>query len=101
MKKLQNLLFALQNQPIARVDHHNQQVDGLYSGAQIPSFAPDASPIQFAQVLSHLGSVSDTVGNVYGLLSWQIFKEEEDRLIHRDGLSPNFAAKQVRHLSGL
>lgn len=94
MKKLQDLLAALFNHPISSVEDHNQQVEGLYSGPRIPT-CPNVSIMQFAEVLGRLGNVSNTVGNVYGLLSWQIFKMEEDRLVHDEGLSPNFAAKQV------
>jgi hypothetical protein len=51
--------------------------------------------MQFAGVLSRLGAFSDMVGNIYGLLSWQIFKTEEDRLVNEEGMSPNFAARQL------
>ncbi|OJJ85725.1 uncharacterized protein ASPGLDRAFT_45739 [Aspergillus glaucus CBS 516.65] len=94
MKKLQDLLAALFNHPISSVEDHNQQVEGLYSGSRITT-CPNVSIMQFAEVLGRLGNVSNTVGNVYGLLSWQIFKMEEDRLVHDEGLSPNFAAKQM------
>ncbi|BCR85516.1 uncharacterized protein ACHE_20974S [Aspergillus chevalieri] len=100
MKKLQDLLAMLFNHPISSVEDHNQQVEGLYSGPRIPA-CPDVSIMQFAEVLGRLGNVSSTVGNVYGLLSWQIFKMEEDRLVHDEGLSPNFAAKQVTIVSSI
>lgn len=94
MKKLQDLLAALFNHPISSVEDHNQQVEKLYSGPQIPACL-NVPIMQFAEVLRRLGNVSNSVGNIYGLLGWQIFKMEEDRLVHDKGLSPNFAAKQV------
>ncbi|KAF3406887.1 hypothetical protein DPV78_000457 [Talaromyces pinophilus] len=56
---------------------------------------PNLLAVPFAGVLSRLGAFSDTIGNIYGLLSWQIFKTEEDRLVNEEGMSPNFAAKQM------
>ncbi|GAM43358.1 hypothetical protein TCE0_047r18101 [Talaromyces pinophilus] len=95
MKKLDSMFTGLRTFPVSALEHHNQQVDGLYNGPKFTS-CPDSSIMQFAGVLSRLGAFSDMVGNIYGLLSWQIFKTEEDRLVNEEGMSPNFAAKQLK-----
>lgn len=95
MKKLDSMFTGLRSVPVSALEYHNQQVDGLYNGSKFTS-CPNSSIMQFAGVLSRLGAFSDTIGNIYGLLSWQIFKMEEDRLVNEEGMSPNFAAKQVR-----
>lgn len=95
MKKLDSMFTGLRTFPVSTLEHHNQRVDGLYNGFKFTSWG-GLSMMQFACILSRLGTFSDTIGNIYGLLSWQIFKTEEGRLVNEEGMSPNFAAKQVR-----
>ncbi|KAB8237114.1 uncharacterized protein BDW43DRAFT_307398 [Aspergillus alliaceus] len=95
MTKLQNLLSAIRNHSVPTMEEHNGQVDGLYNGSYIPVSLPGMPIMQFAGVLSRLGSVSNTLGFVYGMLSWEIFMREEERLIREEHISVVLAAKQV------
>jgi hypothetical protein len=95
-QKLHRMLGALENHEVASKEDHNRQIEGLYHGPQLFSCSQDMSMVQFAAVLGKHSSVSSAVGTIYGLLSWNIFGLEEDRLVKNDKLSPYIAAKQVR-----
>ncbi|KAJ5198562.1 uncharacterized protein N7498_007679 [Penicillium cinerascens] len=95
MTKLQNLLTAICNHPVPTISEHNGQVEGLYNGSCLPSTLHGMSSVQFAGALSRLGNVSNTLGFIYGMLSWEIFKREEERVIREENLSPVLAAKKV------
>ncbi|KAJ5834972.1 hypothetical protein N7447_000998 [Penicillium robsamsonii] len=102
MTKLQNFLTAICNHPIPTMSEHNGQVDGLYNGSCLPISLHGMSSVQFAGALSQLGNVSNTLGFIYGMLSWEIFKREEERVIREEHLSPVLAAKKVnRQMSDL
>ena len=95
MTKLLRLLDTLRNQPTPTMEDHNEQVHRLYSGSHIPHAPRHMSIMQFAGVLSHCSNMSNTSGFVYGMLSWEIFKREEDRLVLEEKISMVLAAKQV------
>jgi hypothetical protein len=96
LTKLQNLLTAICNHPVPTMSEHNGQVEGLYNGSCLPLTLHGMSSVQFAGALSQLGNVSNTLGFIYGMLSWEIFKREEERVIREENLSPVLAAKKVR-----
>lgn len=96
--KLHRMLHALENHPVISREDHNRQVEGLYNGPQLLTCSQDVSMVQFAAVLGRHSSVSAAVGTIYGLLSWNLFGLEEDRLVKEDRLSPYIAAKQVRYI---
>jgi hypothetical protein len=95
MTKLQSLLTAICNHPVPTMLEHNDQVEGLYNGSYLPSNLHGMSSVQFAGALSRLGNVSNTLGFIYGMLSWEIFKREEERVIREESLSSVLAAKKV------
>ncbi|KZF25349.1 hypothetical protein L228DRAFT_244165 [Xylona heveae TC161] len=102
MTRLQNQLSAICNQPTPAMAEHNAQVDGLYNGSYLTVPLHGMSSVQFARALSRLGNVSNTLGFIYGLLSWEIFKREEERIIKEERVSPVLAAKKVnRQMSEL
>lgn len=96
LTKLQNLLTSICNYPVPTLSEHNGQVEGLYNGSCLPLSLHGMSSVQFAGALSRLGNVSNTLGFIYGMLSWEIFKREEERVIREENLSPVLAAKKVR-----
>lgn len=98
MVKLSKFLEALRNHPIPSLEDHNQKVAALYDGPRLPSSEKNVSMMQFAGVLSQIGDVSTTMGFVYTLLSWEIFRREELYLVHKEKMAGNLAAKQVNHI---
>ncbi|KAJ5194355.1 hypothetical protein N7472_006821 [Penicillium cf. griseofulvum] len=100
-QKLHRMLGALENHRVASKEDHNRQIEALYNGSQLFPCSQDVSMVQFAAILGKHSSVSSAVGTIYGLLSWNIFGMEEDRLVKKDRLSPYIAAKQVRSIATL
>ena len=95
MKKLQLLLDCLRDHAVPAQQDHNDKVDKLYSNCVCSPGPIPTSMEQFGQVLGRLGNLSNTLGVVYGLLSWEIFRREEERLVEEERLSSNIAAKRV------
>ena len=95
MKKLQSLLDCLRDHVVPAQQDHNDKVDKLYSNYVCSPGTVPTSMEQFGQVLGRLGNLSNTLGVVYGLLSWEIFRREEERLVREERQSPNMAAKRV------
>ena len=95
MKKLQSLLDCLRDHVVPAQQDHNDKVDKLYSNYVCSPGTVPTSMEQFGQVLGRLGNLSNTLGVVYGLLSWEIFRREEERLVREERQSPNIAAKRV------
>ena len=95
MAKLQNLLDSIRSHPVPTVKDYNERVDGLYRGPQAPCLVRAISIVHFAGVLGRLGDISSTLGFVYGLLSWEIFRVEEERIAKEENLHVNIAAKRV------
>jgi hypothetical protein len=98
MTKLLRLLDTLRNRPIPTVEEHNDLYDQLcrlYNGAQAPYTSSPVSILQCAGNCMDLGKLSNTSGFVYGMLTWEIFRREEDRLIFEEKVSMVLAAKQV------
>lgn len=50
------------------------------------------------RLLGELGKLSNALGIIYSLLSWEVYRREEKRLVAEDNLSPKWAAKQVSPL---
>jgi hypothetical protein len=50
---------------------------------------------QLGYALGELSNRSSLFGFIYGLLSWEVFRRIEERLIQVDGLSPKNAAKHM------
>ncbi|RDW78940.1 uncharacterized protein DSM5745_05792 [Aspergillus mulundensis] len=94
-QKLHRMLQALENHAVLGRDDHNREVESLYNGPQLPACESDGTMVHFASVLGSHSSISAAVGTIYGLLSWNIYGLEEDRLIREEGLSPYIAAKQM------
>ena len=95
MKKLQLLLDCLRDHVVPAQQDHNDKVDKLYSNCVCSPGPIPTSMEQFGQVLGRLGNLSSTLGVVYGLLSWEIFRREEERLVREERQSSNIAAKRV------
>lgn len=100
MKKLQSLLACLRDHVIPAQQDHNDKVDKLYSNCVCSPGPVPTSMEQFGQVLGRLGNLSSTLGVVYGLLSWEIFRREEERLVREERQSSNIAAKRVSESAG-
>ncbi|MCJ1364159.1 hypothetical protein MMC16_003268 [Acarospora aff. strigata] len=95
MEKLQSLLKSIQDQDIPVRRDHNEKVNNIYHSHLCSSYIKPASLEHFGQLLGELGNVSNALGIVYGLLSWEVFRREEERLIREESLSPKWAAKRV------
>ncbi len=106
--KLTKFLETIRHHPTAPLQSHNSKVKALYNGPQLPSSqnisistpsqSQQVSIVQFAGVLSRLGDVCTTLGFVYSLLSWEIFKREEGRMVREERVAVNLAARAVRFL---
>lgn len=95
MTKLRRLLDTLRNMPKPAIEEHNSQVYKLANGPNTRHQLPNMPILEFAGVLSDLSNMANTIGFIYGMLSWEIFKREEDRLISEEKISMVLAAKQV------
>ena len=96
MKKLETILSALRVSQTPVLAEHNETVEKLYKRDSLnPSRLQQMSLTRFAAVLDDLGDASSKLGFIYGLLSWQIFRQEEERLTSEEGLSTIAASKAV------
>ncbi|KAL8821408.1 MAG: hypothetical protein Q9223_000557 [Gallowayella weberi] len=96
IKKLEAMLNSLRVSQTPTLVEHNETVEKLYnSGGLNPSHLQPLSLTRFAAVLENLCDVSGQLGFVYGLLSWEIFRQEEERLTCEVGLSSIAASKAV------
>jgi hypothetical protein len=94
MRRLEALLETLRTAPIPTVEEHNEIIDSLYSRIESNQVHWQNIPLtSFAAILEKLGHVSSTLGFVYGLLSWEIFRREEQRLVRNEKLSAIAASK--------
>ena len=99
MKKLLLLVDSIRDYVIPSQQDHNEKVDKLYS-SYVCSLGPEPTSMeQFGQMLGRLGNLSNTLAVVYGLLSWEIFRREEERLVREERQPSNIAAKRVRDLA--
>lgn len=94
-QKLEAQLEAIKDAYIPDKNELNDIVRRLYQHSSA-SLQPVTSMEQFGHILGRLGNVSSTVGMIYSLLSWEIFRWEEDRLVQDQGRALLVAAKQVR-----
>ncbi|KAL9578989.1 MAG: hypothetical protein Q9212_005370 [Teloschistes hypoglaucus] len=95
-KKLEAVLNSLRVSQTPTLVEHNEIVEKLYKcGGLNPCHLQRLSLTRFAAVLENLCDVSSQLGFVYGLLSWEIFRQEEERLIDEVGLSSIAASKAV------
>lgn len=95
LRKLELLIDSVRNYTKPSLEEHNEKVANLYSNS---TYAPHLMPTsmeQLGQVLGELGKLSNAIGIVYSLLSWEIYRREEKRLIVEEKLSPKWAAKRV------
>ena len=94
-QKLKAKLKAIKDDIIPDRDEFNDTVRRLYQHSSASSQAV-TSMEQFGYLLGRLGSVSSAVGMIYSLLSWEIFRWEEERLVRGEGRARLVAAKEVR-----
>ena len=95
MKKLELLIEDIRCHPVPALKDHNERVRNIYN-SRICS--PDMVPVSmehFGQLLGELGNTSCVLGVVYGLLSWEVFRREESRLMEEENQSARWAAKRV------
>ena len=97
MNKLETLLSTLRRSRIPNMAEHNRTVVESYSRVNAySSIRRRKLPLmRFAAVLDKLCDMSSTSGFLYGLLSWEIFHREEERLCGEEGLSAIAASKAV------
>ena len=96
MKKLEAILTSLRVSPTPTLTEHNETVEKLYKRDGLdPSHLQQLSLPRFAAVLENICDLSSKLGFVYGLLSWEIFRQEEERLSRVEGLSSITASKTV------
>lgn len=94
-KKLEVLLAKLRDHAIPDRQEHNEKVQRLYSDQESRAEGGPISFEQFGQLLGRLGDVCNTIGVLYSLLSWEIFRWEEERLVTSENVSELAAAKRV------
>jgi hypothetical protein len=95
MEKTEARLEAINNGYLPSKDDHNHTVRRLYNEPSSASPQPVTSMEHFGRILGQLGNVSSVLGIIYSLLSWEIFRWEEERLIHNEGQALIMAAKRV------
>ena len=93
--KLEQLLTRIQEQGIPAQRDHNEKVKSIYESRLRATTIKPLNMEHFGQLLGELGNISNVVGFVYGLLSWEIFRREEVRLIQEEHQSSKWAAKRV------
>lgn len=100
-KKLTAVLNSLRVSQTPTLVEHNETVEKLYKcGGLNPSPLQLSSFTRFVAMLENLCDVSGQLGFVYGLLSWEIFRREEERLTDEMGLSSIAASKAVsKHMA--
>ena len=84
-QKLEAQLEAIKDGHIPDKDEFNDTVRRLYQHSSA-STQPVTSMEQFGHILGRLGNISSAVGIIYSLLSWEIFRWEEDRLVRDEAL---------------
>ena len=94
-QKLEAQLEAIRDNCVPLRDELNDTVRQLYQHSRA-SPQSVTSMEQFGHVLGRLGNTSSTVGIIYSLLCWQIFRWEEERLVREEGRALLVAAKCVR-----
>ena len=95
LRKLELLIESVRNYTKPSLEEHNEKVATLYNNS---TYAPHLTPTsmeQLGQVLGELGKLSNATGIVYSLLSWEVYRREEKRLVIEEKLSPKWAAKRV------
>ena len=94
-KRLQTFLESLRHAPTPTRDAHNAAVDELAAAAALDiTSGPCKTPSQLAARLEKLGGdAGGARGFVYGLLSWEVFRREEERLARAERLSAIAASK--------
>ena len=94
-RRLESFLDSLRHTPMPSRDAHNAAVDELAAAAAMhPPLAPCKTPSQLAAHLERLGG--DAGGPrafVYGLLGWEVFRREEERLARAERLTAIAASK--------
>ena len=94
-KKLDQLLQRIRDQANPDLVEHNEKVKNLCDSTISFTSVVPATAEQLGHLLGDLGHVSDVLGFMYGLLSWEGFRREERRLITEEGQSARWAAKRV------
>ena len=95
LRKLEILLKEVEEQPIPSPRDHSEKVLRLTSNQDSPLDDTPMSAEEFGQLLSRLGNVYSSAGVVYSLLSWEIYRWEEERLTQKENLPEIVAAKRV------
>ncbi|KAK5166025.1 uncharacterized protein LTR77_008286 [Saxophila tyrrhenica] len=93
-QKLKKTLEKLQGFTTLNKAIHNQRVDGIHDGPQMPLGCRELTLVRLAVALGRLSDVSVASGVVLGLLSWRLFGIEEERMVD-EGMARNVAAKQM------
>ena len=93
MVKLNSLLIELENYKPGNLHHYDELITRLYCRERDQPAA--GSMKQVGCILGRMGSRYVTAGIIYTLLSWNIFREEEQSLIRTKHVPPPVAAKEV------
>ncbi|MCJ1312674.1 hypothetical protein MMC25_006350 [Agyrium rufum] len=93
-QKLEAQLEAIQDISVPNKDEYNNTIQRLYQHSST-SAQSVTSMEQFGHILGQLGNISSAVGIIYSLLSWEIFRWEEERLVRDEGKALLVAAKQI------
>ena len=97
--KLHRLLDTLWNSTPPPLREHNELVSRIYDTIRAgPPEWQDLPLIQFAAVLGRICNMTTNVGFVYGLLSWEVFRRDEERLLQTEKLSSIAASRAINQL---
>lgn len=97
--KLHRLLETLRNSTPPPLREHNELVSRIYDTIRSgPPEWQDLPLVQFAAVLGRICNMTTNVGFVYGLLSWEVFRREEERLLQTEKLSSIAASRAINQL---
>ena len=95
LRKLELLIDSIRNYTKPSREEHNQKVLNIYNSHTCAPQLKPTSMEQLGQILGELGKLSNALGIIYSLLSWEVYRREEKRLVSEEKLSPKWAAKQV------
>lgn len=96
MKKLATMLESMQAAPMPSLKEHNDTIRELMNQKDLQlEHLKNMSCPQFAGILEKHCDASTAAGFIFGLLSWEVFRKEEERLALEENPSPITASKAV------
>ncbi|KAL9117612.1 MAG: hypothetical protein Q9187_005847 [Circinaria calcarea] len=98
MRKLETLIDSIREHVKPSREEHNEKVINIYNSRICVSHIKPASMEHLGRLLGELGKLSNALGIIYSLLSWEVYRREENRLVAEENLSPKWAAKLVSSL---